>query len=115
MRLPGAAATPAHSYTNPTPARHSWMSARRHIGKGVHKVNRETCPHSKPENKEYLPISIVLNSSRNQECDTTEEKIPALGKNISNNLRVSYIYFTGLPCELVYLANPLPYVPATIF
>ena len=31
VRLPGAAATPAHSYTHPTPARQSWLSARRHI------------------------------------------------------------------------------------
>jgi hypothetical protein len=28
--LPGAAAKPAHSHTHPTPARQSWMSARRH-------------------------------------------------------------------------------------
>ena len=31
VRLPGAAATPAHTYTHPTPARQSWMSACRHI------------------------------------------------------------------------------------
>ena len=31
VRLPGAAATPAHTYTHATPARQSWMSARRHI------------------------------------------------------------------------------------
>ena len=30
VRQPGAAATPEHSYTHPTPARQSWMSARRH-------------------------------------------------------------------------------------
>jgi hypothetical protein len=30
VRLPGAAATPAHTYTHATPARQSWMSARRH-------------------------------------------------------------------------------------
>jgi hypothetical protein len=29
VRLPGAAATPAHTYAHPTPARKSWMSARR--------------------------------------------------------------------------------------
>jgi hypothetical protein len=31
VRLPGATATPAHSYTHPTPARQSWISAGRHI------------------------------------------------------------------------------------
>ena len=31
VRLPGAAATPAYSYTHPIPARQSWMSARRHM------------------------------------------------------------------------------------
>jgi len=33
VRLPGVAATPAHTHTHATPARQSWMSARRYLSK----------------------------------------------------------------------------------